>query len=344
MRNLRHCRSTCFPANPEFRAQIDLTLPECKDMFEYEGSLLLLGDVSHEDDPDERILMIGSVENLKQIEWCNILYMDGKSWTVPFIFKELFSIHGMIGNKPFPLVFFLLPDCETATYEKAFQLFLDKLAFHHVSLHNLECIHSGCDDSLSTSFGKCFPNVNHVGCYSNFAQSNFYKVNELGLNTKYKDDEKFRTTINMCIALAFTPSNVRKVYIDAFINYLETLQDPDASAYFKNYFMPTWINKNHWKVWDWYLKETYNVIEGWHSTLLKYLQSPDLNVYKFIFQLRKEIATNDTKIRKILNDGNPSKRGKSSKIKPGLMRIQKQIQEHDCISYLQSVAYCLPEY
>ena len=50
-----------------------------------------------------------------------------------------------------------------------------------------------------------FPGTNKKGCLFHFSQAIFRKIQSLGLQNRYKDDENFAHKVRMLAALAFVP-------------------------------------------------------------------------------------------------------------------------------------------
>ena len=50
-----------------------------------------------------------------------------------------------------------------------------------------------------------FPGTNNKGCFFHFSQAIFRKIQSLGLQNRYKDDENFAHKVRMLAALAFVP-------------------------------------------------------------------------------------------------------------------------------------------
>lgn len=59
--------------------------------------------------------------------------------------------------------------------------------------------------TLQQALSICFPQAERKGCLFHFAQAIWRKVQNLGLQTLYKEDQSFKTFINKMIALAFVP-------------------------------------------------------------------------------------------------------------------------------------------
>ena len=73
-------------------------------------------------DGENRFLMFSTKKNLKFLRSCSIWQADGTFKCVPAIFKQLYTVHGISGNKTVPSVYFLLTNKNKKTYKKALQV------------------------------------------------------------------------------------------------------------------------------------------------------------------------------------------------------------------------------
>ena len=69
------------------------------------GKTFLIYDSDLHD--SERILIFSTLRNIELLSWSNTIFSDGTYKTVPNQFVQLFTIHGLVRNFVFPLVFCL---------------------------------------------------------------------------------------------------------------------------------------------------------------------------------------------------------------------------------------------
>lgn len=298
--------------------------------------------------------MFGSKENLQHLENCEEIFMDGTFWVCPFNFKQLFTIHGFILGQSFPLIYFLLPNKATRTYEKAFDMLNEVMANYQCLFWKLKTVFSDFESGLSAAIESRFSFAGHTGCFFHFAQCIYRKVNDMGLANKYKSDKEFKLKIKMFIALGLTPSANRSIYLNELHTFLcsEENFDEHVMQFYNSYFLPNWINKKSWILWDWYLKEnrTNNNVESWHSSLQRVMQSAHLPFFKFILILKGEYENIAIKIKeRNLGENIPPKNPKYKERNVRIQNIQKEIHLRDPIPYLKSLAHnapnpdCFPE-
>lgn len=111
-RNIRNQRRKVnrYPPLPQNRQDIDLaTLTTTK-----KGAEFLLHDSGKED--TDRILVFGTANNIQILRSSTRWFVDGTFKTAPKLFYQMYTIHGLIGNETYPLVYALLPSKKKKTY------------------------------------------------------------------------------------------------------------------------------------------------------------------------------------------------------------------------------------
>ena len=74
-----------------------------------------------DDDPADwsetpRVIVFATEENVKELARAKTWFLDGTFKTAPNIFLQLLTIHGIVRDHPFPLVYALLPNKTTDSY------------------------------------------------------------------------------------------------------------------------------------------------------------------------------------------------------------------------------------
>lgn len=70
------------------------------------------------DGSDDKILLFATSENIKSLCQSSTVFCDGTFYIAPSIFDQLYTIHGIVSGKTFPLVYALLPNRQQSTYER----------------------------------------------------------------------------------------------------------------------------------------------------------------------------------------------------------------------------------
>lgn len=66
------------------------------------------------------MLVFGTEENFRRLCACETWYMDGTFKTCPVLFKQLFTLHYLVGNRAFPALYCLLTGKSTVIYKRLF--------------------------------------------------------------------------------------------------------------------------------------------------------------------------------------------------------------------------------
>lgn len=93
----------------------EINIPE--DLKNVEGETFLLSDKSF---MNERILIFGSVENLKVLGRSRVWLMDGTFKIVPTIMRQLFTIHAHINEHVVPVIYCVMSSKSKQCYDEVF--------------------------------------------------------------------------------------------------------------------------------------------------------------------------------------------------------------------------------
>ncbi|XP_046564156.1 uncharacterized protein LOC124272958 [Haliotis rubra] len=112
---LYQARRSTFPPIPSSRREI--VIPD-----EFKTTNAGEPFVIINDGDDDKILGMTTTVNMQHLCAAEVVYGDGTFYVSPSLFLQLYTLHAMVGGQMFPLVFFLLPDKATVTYDRAFRL------------------------------------------------------------------------------------------------------------------------------------------------------------------------------------------------------------------------------
>lgn len=119
---MRYLRQKEFGPVPKSIAEIDLDMEELKN---HDGLSFFLGD-SGADDP-ERVIVFGTVDNIKWLKQNPQWFIDGTFDICPKLFLQLFTIQITKNAYTLPLVYALLPNKKSTTYKKLFDIVESKI-------------------------------------------------------------------------------------------------------------------------------------------------------------------------------------------------------------------------
>ncbi|KRY80962.1 hypothetical protein T4D_4473, partial [Trichinella pseudospiralis] len=115
-----------------------------------------------------------------------------------------------------PTVYCLCTDKDIGTYGFIFQALISRTAALEVDL-DPDTIICDFETALIPVIQGYFQNARMQGCYLNFFQAVHIKVGELGLRTRYRQDEETRRKIKMLLTTAF----LSVLHVDTGVTLLE---------------------------------------------------------------------------------------------------------------------------
>ena len=109
---------------------------------------------------EERVLIFSTRKNLSVLNSCSSVFMDGTFKTVPNVFGQLYTIHGLKNGFCMPLIFCLLPNKKADTYVK-FLCYVQTLT----PFSNTKSITTDYELAMIKAIRAEFDDVNHYGCF-----------------------------------------------------------------------------------------------------------------------------------------------------------------------------------
>ena len=188
-----------------------------------------------------RILIFGTQKNCDLLTTSHIWLADGTFKTAPQLFAQVYTIHALRGG-PNPLqdghlltcLFILLPNKTEATYTRMWERvrIICPTASPTTMIMDFE-------KAAINAFQMEWPTTTVKGCYFHFTQNVWRKIQEVGLQTDYMNDEQLALRLRMLPALAFAPPlEVQEL----FPQVIEQLDIP-ASLELALYFETTYIGR-----------------------------------------------------------------------------------------------------
>lgn len=219
-----------------------------------------------------------------------VLLADGTFEFVPKIFKQMFTIHRLIGKKAFPVCFILSVNRKQEMYEEVFKYLRDKFHLQPKSLTT--------DFELASrnAFKKVFPDILLKGCHFHFTQSLIKKVKYLELGEYYNSNKDLNLIIKYYMNLCFIEISEMEEYLGIIEIEIEKIRDgtiKERMNEFKDYFRTTWMSEHYTPI-DWnqlsdIAHRSNNWAESFHSCFGKKFNSSHPNINKLMVILE---ATN----------------------------------------------------
>ena len=151
------------------------------------------------------VAIFATEENLRALQRCRDMYIDGTFRTAPKPYYQYVSIHGTFHGRVIPLVSCLLAGKTVGHYRQIIRKL--KTAVRFVTGHALKPKRVVCDFELAikSAIETELPRTTVCGCLFHFRQSLYRKLNELGLTGAYKQDGDFKAAIAKIMSIGFLP-------------------------------------------------------------------------------------------------------------------------------------------
>ncbi|KAL8621483.1 hypothetical protein ACOMHN_058244 [Nucella lapillus] len=199
--SLNSCRSMINRARREQLPQLTATVADI-DLGPYAQTLGGESFILHHDD---QMLVLSTVENLRVLHDSKIAFMDGTFKAAPRpLFTQLFGIHAVSNGHFVTLVYCLMRDKSRHSYHQLFEVVKRKMAEVDLVFSPDE-IMSDFESGLIPAVRHNFPNTRHKGCYFHHSQAIWRRVQQLGLQAVYQEDDRVKTFIRKLMAIAFLP-------------------------------------------------------------------------------------------------------------------------------------------
>lgn len=290
----------------------DLVLP-VEYLVTREGDNFLLHDDGVD---DQRILIFCTDNNLRCLTQCTDLWMDGTFKSVPNIFCQLYTIHGMpFKGVMIPLVYCILPNKTRETYQRVFELLAQSSGNLNLMLQP-RLIHIDFEEAVRRAVSIVFPQCEIVGCYFHYCQCLWRKIQMLGLTVNYHanaGNNYFRQWIRCHGALGLVPlATVANLKHQLHRNDFLPPNIPNI-ADFIHYFNEQWMGEWPPIMWNHHAREgprTNNHLEGYHFKLNKHFDSAHPNIFLFLKTIVDFQTTFSVKLLQIAAGHNPPRPNK----------------------------------
>ncbi|KAK6195696.1 hypothetical protein SNE40_001068 [Patella caerulea] len=156
-------------------------------------------------DVDWGVTLFGTAENIRRLQKCKDVYMDGTFRTCPNPYTQVFTIHGNYRNRVLPFVMGLMVGRTVGHYRHV--LGVVKAAVRRESGHRWRPrkVISDFEPALTNAIETELPNAELSGCYFHFTQSLWSKIQELGLATRYRRHIRLRKCLRKFMAIGYLP-------------------------------------------------------------------------------------------------------------------------------------------
>jgi len=208
--------------------------------------------------------------NLKILQRCSTIYIDGTFKTCPKPYQQFVTIHGSYQGQTFLFCMALLATKDVGAYRQLFQHLKRRVratTHHRLSPEQVVC---DFEIALKIAVETELPNTRVAGCYFHFCQSLWRKIQELGLSQMYRWRRKVRKLLRKMMAIGHLPTNI----VRQNVNLLQTARGTrrlinrypamgDFFTYFRNSYLDGQFPIALWNVYDRGIDcRTNNIVEG----------------------------------------------------------------------------------
>lgn len=172
----------------------------------YNDERFLLSDNGPES--SERIIIFSTDDCLQLLADATTWYIDGNFSLAPNLFTQLYIIRIQKNDIFVSVVYCLLQTKTQFTYEELFNTILKECEVREIYPDPLY-INMDFEIAAMQAIKSCLGT--HVvlrGCFYHLCQSTHRKIQQLGLEKKYREDEYFNHYCSMLDGLAFVPLNL----------------------------------------------------------------------------------------------------------------------------------------
>ncbi|KAF7685046.1 hypothetical protein CDIK_4205 [Cucumispora dikerogammari] len=248
-----------------------------------------------------RVVLFYSLPTIEYLKKSDVIMMDGTFKICPPSFYQIYTIHGVIYGKSFPMIYIIMKNKTQSAYSLAFN-FINR----NINI-NPKYILLDFEIAAINAARETFPHSKVQGCLFHFGQSLWKKLQNLSLSQKYKNDKNFNQTVRMLLNLAFVPPvDVIKQYSSIIKIYKKT-ENKELQKFLK-YFENTYVGSveqdNIYKepifspdLWSCFFRvldrapRTTNAVESWHRSIRRKIESTHPNMSKLIDSFQKEEET-----------------------------------------------------
>lgn len=252
-------------------------------------------------EPVGRVIIFSTRRNMTFLGRSQTIFVDGTFKSTPNIFLQLYTIHGVVLNNVFPLVYMLSSRKTEDTYTTLYQQ-LKIYAQHHGINLNFQHVMTDFESANINALRREFPNVSIHGCLFHFGQSLWRQIVNRGLRASFLDvvDTDIREQLLELMALSFVPlDDVAPVFdmlmddlhesVVDFASYIEATYIRGRPARGRRRATPPLFPPALWNSHDLVLgghARTNNVVEGFHAKFNQMVHTHHANIWRFIDALK----------------------------------------------------------
>ena len=238
----------------------------------------------------DQIIVFSCKRNLKTLSNSTRIYLDGTFDYCVQYFCQFLTIHGYINGHYIPLLFALLPDKYSASYEKLFCLLDEKCKTIGIELNICEVV-IDFERAIHKAVEKVWP-LAYIGCRFHLSQAWYRKIQKCNLTQEYKDkSSRIGEWLRMTFALTYlSPYEVGDCFaLDLFELIPNT--DDERIVKYADYLTDTYISEDSlfppelWAENSATLTRTTNACESFHRNFNSSMYTiVHIQIYMFLLK------------------------------------------------------------
>ena len=276
-------------------------------------------------DVDYGITIFASTEQLQLLSECRFLMADGTFKTCPNPYSQIYTFHGLFGNRRIPLLWAYMTNRTAAHYIRLLELMVRYVGRESDGDFNPDVIVTDYELGFIAALPTVLPNTQHCGCLFHFDKAIFKKVQEYGLVELYKNDDRVQAYIRKIMSLPFLPILLlRNSYSLHKQRYRRLIRLFPQLNRLNSYVDQTWLDGPFpIQMWNCFNRQvrlrTTNTCEGWHARWNRRVNKVHPNIWVSIMALQKEEVVVKRVIQKYRRNAREPIQGKKTR------RINSQI-------------------
>ncbi|ELP89131.1 hypothetical protein EIN_484730 [Entamoeba invadens IP1] len=231
-----------------------------------ENNNFLYYDSIDEDPNMPRIIIFSSAHQQHIAFHSKEIFADGTCWITPSDVNCVYTIHSLVEDHVFPVVFFLLPNEKTDTFTFAFS----KISTFFPSLL---VAHTDCQIAAMSAFRSVFKCEIKI-CLFHLNQAVYRMLGKVGLSTQYQINSVLHTWVRRLFSIPFLPQSEIKSTFEKFFEEMSLSEQYGVPENIKTkfqelliYYKRFWLEKIDCSNWCQFCEQnrTNNFSEGFHS-------------------------------------------------------------------------------
>lgn len=242
-------------------------------------------------DRTEQIVVFSCKSNIQMLEKTTQIYLDGTFNYCAQFFCQFFTLHSYYNGHYIPLIFSLLPNKRTETYQKLFNIIKKICKDNSVTLR-ISKIVIDFEKAIHNAVEQIFPLAKIIGCRFHLAQSWYRKIQEYGLIPEYKNESsEVGRWLRMTFGLTFLcPDDVS----DCFVFDLLAIAPKDENVRkYSDYLTDNYVSEDSlfppslWAQNSAKLTRTTNACESFHKHFNSSFYKAHPNILIFLEKLKE---------------------------------------------------------